>query len=238
LLIQLLALATATEHQILPDDNSITESEVEIQAAGQENMDESSDIEEKEEKIDYPIQKAGEIESAYKKRIDDYWGQYNLESEEINDVCNKTQMERDEMVAINKYLYEQFSSLCQQHEERLLKIEMESLMWINETFIVGLVIALLLTLIWVVGFTRILIRIFYYVSFHWLLKYIISVRNGGSFRANFATSVSDFVDNDEEMANAIIDTSNDFDDGPKGTQNTSQVKKQKAKRKIKKRQQT
>lgn len=79
-------------------------------------------------------------------------------------------------------------------------------------FIITVVIALLILIIIIVGFYKVLDSLFYVFSGHWILVWIIKMREGENMGEQLDSNLKDLIENDEEIASAIIDTENDIDE--------------------------
>lgn len=88
-------------------------------------------------------------------------------------------------------------------------------------FIVVVVLALLILIIFMVGFYTVIDNLFYVFSCHWILVCIIKMREGQDMSEEVDNSLKEIVENDEEVAGAIIDTENDDEEEPLGTQSRS-----------------
>lgn len=97
-------------------------------------------------------------------------------------------------------------------------VELEETQKFEEFFLLFLLIVVglfCIMVVWFVGCFKVFHRLFYFFTFHWLLKVIISLRDGQTIKGQIDSNLKDIVENDEEMANAIVDTDNeDMDDLP------------------------
>ena len=67
-------------------------------------------------------------------------------------------------------------------------------------------------IIYMVGCYKAFDRMFYCLTFHWLLKIILHYKQGETIQEGLDQNLKEIVENDEEMANAIIDTENDVEE--------------------------
>ena len=75
-------------------------------------------------------------------------------------------------------------------------------------FFVGVILVLFIIMVTVVGFWKVFARVFYIVSFHWVLKAIISYRRGVSIKDKIDKELKIIIENDEEMAKIMVETDN------------------------------
>lgn len=71
---------------------------------------------------------------------------------------------------------------------------------------------MLILIIFIIGFYTVISNLFYVFSLHWLLEIIINLREGESMQGKVDDNLTEIVENDEEIANAIVDTENDMDE--------------------------
>lgn len=90
--------------------------------------------------------------------------------------------------------------------------EYQKYSFIVALFILVVLLALLLLIIYMVGCYKVFDRMFYCMTFHWVLKLVIQFKNGESMNEGLDQNLKEIVENDEEMANAIIDTENDVNE--------------------------
>lgn len=60
-----------------------------------------------------------------------------------------------------------------------------------------------------IGFIKVFGFFFYYLSFHFVLKFIIRSRLGYTLRNKIDLKLQEVVENDEEMANAMCNSDNE-----------------------------
>jgi hypothetical protein len=62
-----------------------------------------------------------------------------------------------------------------------------------------------------IGFSKVFGFFFYYLSFHFVLKFIIRSRLGFTLKKKIDLQLQEIVENDEEMANAMCNSDNEDD---------------------------
>ena len=85
-----------------------------------------------------------------------------------------------------------------------------------------------------IGYKETAKKICYVVSLHWLLKFMIALKdNWHDINKNIDKSVKNIIENDEDMANAMADSNSEHDNPDvknKNQKNLMQIKKQKEER--------
>lgn len=144
----------------------------------------------------------------FERRAHEYLNVQLNETSQLQEIdpkeCTRTEQEQG---ALSEHIYHVWVFHCGNVEAK----ETEKF---EEFFLVFLliIVSLMCTLmIWFVGCYKVMDRLFYFFTFHWVLKLIIRLRDGQTIRGQIDHNLKEIVENDEEMANAIVDTDNEVD---------------------------
>ena len=117
----------------------------------------------------------------------------------------------DILETYNEVAIEVYSEYCLK-EANWLANEYQKYNFIIVIFIIAVVITMLILIIFIVGFYKVMGNLFYVFSGHWILEWIIKMREGDSLNNQLDNNLTDLIENDEQIASAIIDTENDIED--------------------------
>lgn len=106
-----------------------------------------------------------------------------------------------------------FLSDCQEVFKNLENLEYAEVSWINFVFVGIILLFFVFIAIITIGVTRFVEAAFYCISFHWLLKQIISFRESDKETRTLAYNLRRIMENDDELANAIIEAEDEEDSG-------------------------
>jgi hypothetical protein len=120
------------------------------------------------------------------------------------------------MKGYDEEVYNDYINSCENQERYRRAHEKFEYGWINLIFFFVIVLFALMIVILNVGFGTVFEYVFYLVSLHWFLKLIVDCREGDPCNKQFSRGMDGVIDDDEEMAAAMCDTTNDVIEDEEG----------------------
>ena len=105
----------------------------------------------------------------------------------------------EEMINCKQYYSEQ-----QQYETKLEELYIE---WAYSSLIILIVLIILYQMFKRIGYKVIFSKFCFIISFHWVFKLIINLRSGNWSFKTMSKSVTEVVQNDQEIVNRIVEDS-------------------------------
>ena len=95
------------------------------------------------------------------------------------------------------------------------------------------IMVIIVTFAYLIGFIKLIGGLFYIVSFHWLLKLIIKIKQDQKISQILTDGLTDVLDNDEEMAVAAVDSDNEIQEQQRENERKEAEENKKTKKKTK-----